>query len=384
MVDRVMGWLWGAPLGYRAFTRLDTLLALLLSAFAVLLVSGANKHGDPHGGVLACAAVLLMTAPVAWRRAHPLGAVATLATGALFNAIVVGTFVRCGGTLPALALVVYSVGARCQLRPAALGAVLAVVSMVTQAHSDPNLKGFSVGGSVLILALWGVGRLVRSREDMVAALRARTAELRDQRDRTARLAVAADRARVAADLDGKLGERIGELASQAALARDAIGREPDAARESLTAIEQQGRQALTDMREIVGALRDEPQSGPQPSLADLEPLLRRTLAIPARLTIDGDRCALPAGVELSAFRIVERLLETLDAAAVERVHVTVRYEPDALEVAVRGRVRAGSDLQTTLATAREWVSLHAGTLESQLRSGVSQTDVRLPLVTAHA
>ena len=68
----------------------------------------------------------------------------------------------------------------------------------------------------------------------------------------------------------------------------------------------------------------------------------------------------------------------------ERVHVTLRYEPDALEVAVRGRVRAGCDLQPTLAAAREWVSLHAGTLESQLRSGVSQTDVRLPLVTAHA
>lgn len=384
MVDRVKGWMWGAPLGWRAFTRLDTLLAVLLSGFAVVLVSGANNHGDPQGGVLACAAVLLMTAPVAFRRAHPLGAVATLAAGALFNAIVVGTFVRCGATLPALALVVYSVGARCQLRLAALGAVLAVVSMVTQAHSDPRLKGFSVGGSVLILALWGVGRLVRSREGMVAALRARTGELRDQRDRTARLAVAADRARVAADLDGKLGERIGKLASEAALARDAIGREPDAARESLTAIEQQGRQALTDMREIVGSLRDESPAGPQPSLADLQPLLQRTLAIPARLTVDGDRCALPAGVELSAFRIVERLLESLDATAVERVHVTLRYEPDALELAVRGRVRAGSDLQPTLAAAREWVSLHAGTLESQLRSGVSQTDVRLPLVTAHA
>jgi signal transduction histidine kinase len=325
-----------------------------------------------------------MTAPVAWRRAHPLGAIATLAFGALFNAIVVGTFVRCGATLPSLALVTYSVGARCRPRPAVLGAVLAVVSVVAQGHSDLRLQGFSVGGSVLILAMWGVGRLVRSQEGMVAALRARADELRDQRDRTARLAVATDRARVAENLDGMLGERIGRLAAEATVARDAIAWEPDAARESLATIEQEGRRTLQDMREIVGVLRDEPPAGPQPSLADLEALLAQTLATPAGLTIAGDRCALPAGIELSAFRIVQRLLEPLDSEAAERVQVTLRYEPDALEVAVRGHVRVGCDLQTTLATAREWVALYAGTLESQLRSGISQTDVRLPLVTAHA
>ena len=293
MSDRVKNWMWGAPLGFRALTRLDTLLAVLLSTFGVVLVTGATKHGNPQGGALACAAVLLMTAPVAWRRAHPLAAVATLAGGALFNAIAVGSYVRCGATLPALLLVVYSVGARCALRPAVLGAALAVISMVTQAHSDPQLKGFSVGGSVLILAMWGVGRLVRSREGMVATLRSRTDELREQRDRTARLAVAADRARVADDLDGMLGERIGRLASEAAVAREAIGREPDAARESLTAIEQEGRRTLTDMREIVGSLRDEPPADPQPSLADLDELLHRALATPARLTVAGDRCRSP-------------------------------------------------------------------------------------------
>ena len=76
------------------------------------------------------------------------------------------------------------------MRPALAGAALAVVSTVSQGQSDPQLKGFSVGGSVLILALWGVGRLAHSRERMVSALRARTAELHEQRDRTARLAVA--------------------------------------------------------------------------------------------------------------------------------------------------------------------------------------------------
>src|SRR5580704_15487430 len=94
MVDWAKGWMLGAPLGWRALTRLDTLVAALLSVFAVVLVSGAGKHGNPQGGALACAAVVTMTAPVAWRRAHPLAAIATLAAGALFNAIVICTFVR--------------------------------------------------------------------------------------------------------------------------------------------------------------------------------------------------------------------------------------------------------------------------------------------------
>lgn len=206
MANRVKDWFWGAPFGWRALTRLDLLLALVLSAFAEVIVSGHASKGDPQGGVFACASVLLMTLPVAGRRAHPLGVMATLAGGAVFNAIAVGSYVRCGAALPALALVVYSVGARCELRPALVGAALAVVSTVAQGVSDPQLKnGFLPGGSVLILALWGVGRLVRSRDGMVAVLRVRTRELHDARDRTARLAVAADRARVAEDLDGMLG-----------------------------------------------------------------------------------------------------------------------------------------------------------------------------------
>jgi hypothetical protein len=383
-LDGVRGWVSGAPFGPRAFTRIDTILALVLSAFGVVTVSGNSATGDPRGGVVACVCVLAMTVPVAWRRAHPLGGVATLAGGAVFNAIVIGSYVRCGAALPSLALVTFSVAARCELRPALAGAALAVVSTVSQGLSDPQLaNGFLPFGCFLILGLWGVGRLVSSRETLASALRTRTDELRVQRDRTARLAVEADRAHVAESLDGMLGKRIGKLAADAATARARIAQTPDAARESLIAIEQEGRQTLTEMREIVGTLRDDPCLAPQPSLDDLERLLERALSPPGRLTVDGERHKLPAGLELSAFRIVERLLEPFEGMPEARVHVKVRYAPDVLEVEVRGRLRSGADLTTTVATAREWVSLHAGTLESHVRAGVSQTEVRLPLVTAY-
>ena len=117
MLNRVKDWIWGAPFRCKALTRLDLLLALVLSAFAEVIVSGAADKTDPQGGVLACASVLLMTLPVAVRRAHPLGAMAVFAGGAVFNAIAVGSYVRCGASAPV-------VGAgrllgRCALRVAA-------------------------------------------------------------------------------------------------------------------------------------------------------------------------------------------------------------------------------------------------------------------------
>jgi signal transduction histidine kinase len=299
---------------------------------------------------------------------------------------VIGSYVRCGATLPALALITYSVATRLPLRPAVGGAGLAVLSTVAQGLSDPQLKhGFLPGGSVLIVALWGVGRVVYSRDAMVAVLRGRTQELDIQRERTARLAVAADRARVAEDLDGVLGARIGQLAADAALAREAITDRPETARRSLVAIEQAGRQTLSDMREVLGVLHEERLVAPQPSLDDLQTLLERSLSSSARLTVEGKRHRLPAGLELSAFRIVERLVAGLEDLPELRVHVMVRYEPELLTVGVQGRVRPGVDQQTTLATAREWVTLHAGTIESRsLAADVARTDVRLPLVTAYA
>ena len=181
MLRTVRGWFGTSLFGVRGVNRADGLLALMLSAGAVAQTSGVVHTGHPHGGFWASLAVLTMTVPVAWRRRAPLAAVATLAAGALFNGLVIGSMVRC------------------ELRRAQAGAALAVVAIVAQARYDPNLTfKFSIPGAVLVLALWGVGRLVHSREGIVTSLRERTRELSEQRERTARVAVAAERARVAA------------------------------------------------------------------------------------------------------------------------------------------------------------------------------------------
>ncbi len=380
MLSRIGGWSRRTALGVPGTTRLNALLATGFSVIAVLTASGTLDPSNPQGRTGVCVAVLLMTLPVAWRRDYPLQALTVLAFGAVFNWLVVGSYVRCGGALPSLFLVLFSVADRLPLRAALVGEGLALVSALSQAQSDPRLKGFTVGAFVMTALLWGAGRLVRSRQSLVTALQARTEELREQRESTARLAVLADRARVARELDEAIGERLGSLAGEAAGAL-AHGAE-DVVGASLEQIERSGRRTLTEMREIVGALRDEPPIGPQPSLDDLDALFAR-IGPGERVTVRGRRSRLPAGVELSAYRIVERLTEALEDVPGARVAVALRYAPDAFELRVTGMVRPQATLQTAVGAAREWVALHAGALESEITAGLAVTNVRLPLVTAH-
>ena len=386
MLSAVKSWFGKSLFETRNVNRADALIALVLSVFAILLTSGVTHTGHPHGGFWASLAVLTMTVPVLWRRRAPLAAAGTLAAGSLFNALVVGSMVRCGAALPALALVMFSLGLRCELRKALAGALLGVIAVVSLAHSDPNLTdSFSIPGSVLLLAMWGVGRLVRSREAMVGSLRERTRELSEQRELTAQLAVAAERTRVAAGVDDLLHERIGALAAEAARGHEAVETHPELARETLSTIEHEGRHTLAQMREIVGSLREDAPIEPQPGLADLDGLLERATTAAVHLHVEGKQRTLPAGLELSGYRIVEHLLSTLQDAPQARVDVRLSVEDDVLEITVTGPARADSNSQTALAGAREWVALHGGQLEAQApRAGHSQTVVRLPLVTAYA
>src|SRR5271163_4219995 len=103
MLGVVKNWFGKSLFGVRDVNRTDGLLAAVLSAFAVALTSGLEHTSHPHGGFWASLAV-----PVLWRRRAPFAAMATIAAGALFNGLVIGSMVRCGAALPALALVSFS------------------------------------------------------------------------------------------------------------------------------------------------------------------------------------------------------------------------------------------------------------------------------------
>lgn len=371
----------------KVWQRIDVMSAVGLSVYGVILVSGLVHGNTRHAGALAAALVLLMTLPVAWRRKAPVSVAAVLAAGAVLNLLVVGRMIRCGPALPALLLSAYAIG-RYQDRIgrlatiAGLGCLLG--SATVQCLTDPNLQaGVMVALVPMILGLYGVGRLVESRTRLTAELGRRNDELGRQRARRAELAVKADRERIAQGLDMDLSAEIVQMGTAAATGRQAL-QEPDATSAALDAfasIQRQGRETLTRMRRVVGTLLDpEPSAvSPQPSLGQLDVLLAKAGTADVHLHVTGTPKTLPSGLELSAYRTLEHLLDAYREDPGQRIDIEVDFATEALSMRTKGPVPPAADRNAALASARARVELHRGSISSACLSGRWETSVNLPL-----
>jgi hypothetical protein len=355
------------------------LVVLACAACVVYLIESRADDVLHQPSYAASASFCLIMLPLAWRRAAPLAAVGATLGLLLVNIALFGEFVRCGILIPLGMILVFSVGAQLSGRQSwiGLGLIQAFFLAICLFDSDEGapLEAMLFLAPVAV-AVWGAGRLLHSRSKVSATLAARTAELREARDRRAQLEVTADRARVSGELDELLQRRIGELAAMA----EAGGAtsDPAAAEAALHEIESESRRTLDQMRTVVGVLRDDPETdgrAPQPTLTHLEALLMRARGGDARLIVEGNPRVLPAGVELAAYRIVEHLLDTLDDVPVD---VTVRFGDDALELAVAGPARRRNP--AAIKRAQERVQLHRGTLRSTMQGGRAESVVSLPML----
>jgi hypothetical protein len=378
-----------------SISKRDAAIAFLLTALGLLLMYGNvhDQYADPgfaktqtaiyFGGLLpvwtGIPLFLIVTVPLLWRRVAPLVAVGAAFAGLAVNELLVGTdFVRCGVVFPTAFIFAFTTGALLDGPEARAGLGLALGLTVLDAAVEFGPLNPLVFGAVTV-AMWGIGRIVRSRKRMADELEVRTAELRATRDERARLEVATDRARISAELDELLQRRLGELARLA----DAGAREDEAraATATLAEIERESRRTLEDMRGVVGVLRDadgEAPVEPQPTLTHLEALLVRAKGGDARLTVEGNPRVLPPAVELSAYRIVEQLLDALEDAP--DVEVRVRFGADALELVVSGPARRRA--RASIERARERARLQQGTLEATLKGGRAEAAVSLPVLAA--
>jgi hypothetical protein len=322
---------------------------------------------------------VLMALPLLWRRVAPAGALAGVLGALLLNYAIFGEVVRCGLALPVMLLLVFAAGSRLD-RPAtlwglALALAISVAVCLTDGPYGAPLAALTFLAPVT-LAVWGVGRIVRSRGQLVTALESRTHELRVARDERSRLEVATERARLSAELDELLQRRLGALAQLAE--GGSQGSNPEVA---LAEIERESRRTLEEMRAVVGVLRNDEDDAPiepQPTLTHLEAMLVRAKGDGARLKVEGSLRALPAGVELSAYRIVEQLLEAL--ADTPSTEVCVRFADDALELSVVGSPRRRN--AEAIERTRERVRLHHGTLQASTDQGRAEFVVSLPLFAA--
>ena len=336
--------------------------------------------GHDGGGAWSRLAVLTMIAPVVFARRAPLAAAVTQAAATLVNGVALGHLVRCGTCLPAAFYIAYAVANRSvgRVRTAGLAAVLTGIGL--ECFYDPKL-GLSATPFIVpaTLLFFGAGLLVRRRALLVTQLRERNVQLRQQRERTAELAVAADQARIHSELIDGLQVQIREIAQTAEGARSGAA---DAV-ESLAAIERTGRAALERMRDIVGTIRSAPTE-PEPDLDALDELLRSATACDVKLTIEGTQRTLPASIELSGYRIIERLLSTLQDDPAARAQVSVTFEIEALELSVTGPLAHDFDPATSFTGIVDRAALHGGTVRLLEPAGRLDAYVRLPLVSSYA
>ncbi|HYN51061.1 MAG TPA: sensor histidine kinase, partial [Thermoleophilaceae bacterium] len=207
----------------------------------------------------------------------------------------------------------------------------------------------------------------------------------------ARRAVGDERAHIARELHDVIAHSVSVIVVQAAAADDVFDERPDQARAALRSIERSGREAMTELRRLLGAVRPEVEArppGPQPGLDRVEelaePLRAAGLAVGVRR--EGDPAPLPAGVDLSAYRIVqEALTNTLRHARASRAEVTLSYGADSVELEVTddGNGVSAADPCAPgqgLMGMRERAALLGGTLEAgPLPRGGYRVHARLPL-----
>jgi signal transduction histidine kinase len=234
----------------------------------------------------------------------------------------------------------YTVGERLERR-ASLGLTVLVCAVV--AASMFRLAGFQAGLQPVIQtmfflgAAWFVGDASRFRRLYTQALEEQTRLLEREREERARLAVFEERERIARELHDAVAHHVSVVVIQAGGALRALDKRPTEARAALEAIRITGRQALIDMRRMLGMLGEGATQEPLPGLDRLDDLLEqvRAAGLSVELTLEGSQRSFDPALELSAYRIIqEALTNSLKHAGAGRARVIVRYGPRSLDISI--------------------------------------------------
>jgi hypothetical protein len=320
----------------------------------------------------------LASVPLLWWRRGLIAVTVTALVVMVLHDLLFGWVTRCGAGLP-LAFVLAYLGAVSLERTQAfviLGLTTLLTAAVLVVDATTGFEPFVLAFPV-VLIVFGIGRAVRQRTALSKQLRARTLELRQLRDERVALEVADDRLRLSQQLDGLLQERLGQLTSAAESGKD-LG--PGRAKALFASIETDSRATLDGMREIVGLLRGgDVALAPAPTVAHLDALLARHTAAGSRLTVAGDPRSLPATVELSAYRIVEHLVNVLEDQSDSRIEVGVHFDDDALEIRVSGPIDRSADVKAAVARAKERAKFLGGSLDVKVSRGHAHAVAQLPV-----
>ncbi|MFJ5834832.1 sensor histidine kinase [Streptomyces sp. NPDC093089] len=332
---------------------------------------------------------LALSLPLFWRRSHPTTALAVMAAAAFVSeasgASLQAAYLQ---TLP-LFHIVLSRPTRTLLLSLALTPPPLVVSAIRFPSGSWDQRVLPTLWAYALVELLGI--VVRSRREHTAGLVDRARRLEIERDQEVRLAAAAERTRIAREMHDIVGHHLSVITGLADGGRYAAARNPERATQALDAIGTTGREALTELRRLLGVLRDDDQEAardPQPTLADLDSLITgvRKAGLPVHLDArpaPATAPPLPPGAQLTIYRVVqEALTNTLKhagAGATARVTLTYAPEETRTEITDDGTASTTPGQGQGLVGMRERAALYDGTLETgPLPTGGWAVTLRLP------
>ncbi|NEA28284.1 sensor histidine kinase [Actinomadura bangladeshensis] len=363
-------------------------------AAPILLLAVPSLLGGTYGmGVLQYGLLtVLLTGPLVLRRTYPRTVLAVIA---------LVSFVQCVAGLQlvqgniAVLMAIYTVTAGYSIRWGIAAALVGVTGAGMAAWRYPSgaddRKYTFVMLGLLVAGVYVLGLHMRTRRAYLRSVEERAERLERERDNEVKVAMAAERARIARELHDVVAHNVSVIVVQADGASYAIDTDVARARQALETISSTGRLALAEMRRLLGVLREDDDAGafaPQPGVAELDDLVEQVRASGLAVTyeVDGTPAAMSEGRQLTVFRIVQEALTNTLKHGGPRVSVSVRlrYADDALEIRVaddgRGAAAFDDHRGHGLAGMRERVAVYGGDVRAAPRPGGGfEVVARLPV-----
>jgi signal transduction histidine kinase len=371
--------------------RADQLVAVaLLVANELQVWLGSSIRDRP----LATVAVAALAGAVAVRRRWPLASV-SLVLAFMTARMVFGVLLNlsnAAGVTVAVILLFYGLGAFAPRRRSAwmLALAVAITSLNTLTKPGGGVSQVFPMEAFAVLLPYALGCTMAARAARERASRDTAERVDSTLVASARTAADAERARIARELHDVIAHSVSVMVIQAGGARLVMDAEAARAEQSLRSVERAGREALAELRRLLGILGDEDPHAlaPQPGLGDIDPLLADACrsGISADLRVEGRPVAVPPALDLCAYRIVqESLTNAIKHAAPATASVNVCWGENSLELEISDDGRRGSGRPRRggghgIPGMRERVALHSGTLEARARpSGGFTVRASLPI-----
>jgi len=358
---------------------------LIVAGIGIGIASVFHEHGTVDGWLyrstwLEVPLVVAIVAPLLARRRFPFGAPAALVVAVIVTTLVDDRLVPNNFIIFLAAIAaVFLMALLRDRRQAVAGLAMVFGAEAFVARTDPHGGiGDFFFSNVVFGVVWIVGFSLGRKFEEADEAKERAARAEREREQQARAAVAEERARIARELHDVVGHSVSVMTVQASGVRRLLRPDQEREREALLVVERTGREALAEMRRMVGVLRrpeEAPALAPQPSLEHLSRLVEqaREAGLPVELRIEGEASQLPAGVDLTAYRLVqEGLTNVVKHAQASRAEVLVEYGDSYLEVTVRDDGKGignGDGGGHGLVGMRERVSVYGGELDAGPQTG---------------